>query len=274
MAHHPAHAQDIPLYSRFFHYASHDDFSESAQEYRGIVSRLAGRWPGLSYLNSYLQERCYLSRTSFPIALIKFKRNTPVQGPDLITDLNLQDLLKRIDDDSDKLVVLEDPTPKMIAELGGRFKIDPQFWADFLVEPSWFGSGKLHVGGGQPQIPYRDDSLLEQLWPLPSSALSQQHISFRFVAHVETKGNCEDNQFQSYRDASLLSKIYPLADDARAGPPSGAESKAIRRIITIWQNQDNRHPTGSEVEPTTPWLGQYLCLERDVLHRANMSKES
>jgi hypothetical protein len=195
-------------------------------------------------------------------------------------NLSLKDLLDEINNKSDKLIVLEDPTPKMIAELGGRFKIDPQFWADFLVEPSWFGSGKLHVGGGQPQIPYRDDSLLEQLWPLPSSALSQQHTSFRFVAHVETKGNCEDSQFQSYHDASLLSKIYPLADNARAGPPSGAESKAIRRIITIWQNRKNRDPIKSNSKPESePWLGQYIlstegCIITELMCRRSRSNST
>ncbi|XRM37457.1 hypothetical protein ABZX51_000930 [Aspergillus tubingensis] len=134
-------------------------FSELANEYREYVQRLAGQWPGLSYLDAYLQDPLYLQRQTFGIVLVKPSNVPPVQR-----DLKLEEVLPELDDGSSPiLIVLEDPTPRMIAELGGQLRIDPQFWADFLVGPSWFGSGKVDIGPGEPSVQYRDDSLLEQL---------------------------------------------------------------------------------------------------------------
>ncbi|KAI2831267.1 hypothetical protein CBS147320_2126 [Aspergillus niger] len=212
-------------------------FSPQANEYREYVQTLAGRWPGLSYLDAYLQDALYLQRRTFGIVLIKPSDVAPVQH-----DLRLEEVLPELDDcSSPKLIVLEDPTPRMIAELGAKLRIDPQFWADFLVGPSWFGSGKVDIGPGEPSVQYRDDSLLEQLWPLPKAARQQEHYCFRFVAHREPTPNMDDY--------SSLSTSYPICGNAKPGPPICANSIGLRNNLTVWENQHERDRAKGETPP-------------------------
>ncbi|KAL3262138.1 hypothetical protein ABHI18_003066 [Aspergillus niger] len=219
-------------------------FSEQANEYREYVQTLAGRWPGLSYLDAYLQDALYLERMTFGIVLIKPSDDASVQR-----DLRLEDVLPQLDDCSiPKLIVLEDPTPRMIAELGAKLRIDPQFWADFLVGPSWFGSGKVDIGPGEPSVQYRDDSLLEQLWPLPKAARQQEHYCFRFVAHREPTPNMDDY--------SSLSASYPICGNAKPGPPICANSIGLRNNLTVWENQHERDRAKGETPPRDiAWVG-------------------
>ncbi|GFG13787.1 hypothetical protein IFM5058_06623 [Aspergillus udagawae] len=188
------------------------------------------------------------------MTVLKFKRGQSEWGYHMEKFLRLEILLSWINDECDKLIILEDPTPNMIAEIGGRLNIDPQFWADFLVGPSWFGSGKLYIGAGEPRIPYRDDSLLEQLWPLPSAAQELQHASFRFVAHRERKFYGDSNR--DLKDRRPLSKMYPIAQEARPGPPGSGQSVRVRSNLTIWRNWKSRQRAEDEnQEITEPWIG-------------------
>ncbi|GKZ78671.1 hypothetical protein AnigIFM56816_002446 [Aspergillus niger] len=222
----------------------YNDFSKEANEYREYVKTLAGRWPGLSYLDAYLQDTLYLERRTFGIVLIKPSDVPPVQH-----DLGVEKVLRELDDlSSPKLIVLEDPTPRMIAELGAKLRIDPQFWADFLVGPSWFGSGKVDIGPGEPSVQYRDDSLLEQLWPLPKAARQQEHYCFRFVAHREPTPNMDD-----YRS---LSESYPICGNAKPGPPICANSIGLRNNLTVWENQHERdRAKGETPSRDIAWVG-------------------
>jgi hypothetical protein len=235
------------LFPRF-----HSNLTDKADNYREYVSKLAGLWPGLSYLDSYLNHDIYLQRVSFPITLIKSRRNPGGEQPEIESDMNLETLLRGLEDDCDQLIILEDPTPNMIAELGGKFEIDPQFFADFLVGPSWFGSGNLCIGSGEPRIVYRDDSLLEQLWPLPSAAKGG-HACFRFVGHKEKPADLNSGKSHSLKDKSLgtsvrslLSTLYPLAQNAVPGPHFTRYTR-LRRSFAIWQHERSSN--------TTPWIG-------------------
>ncbi|GLA64105.1 hypothetical protein AtubIFM54640_005273 [Aspergillus tubingensis] len=230
-------------------------FSELANEYREYVQRLAGQWPGLSYLDAYLQDPLYLQRQTFGIVLVKPSNVPPVQR-----DLKLEELLPELDDGSSPiLIVLEDPTPRMIAELGGQLRIDPQFWADFLVGPSWFGSGKVDIGPGEPSVQYRDDSLLEQLWPLPRPARQQEHFCFRFVAHREpTPASFQNSVGPNMDGHSSLSPFFPNCGDVKPGPPICANSIGLRNNLAVWENQHARKRANGETETSSrdiPWIG-------------------
>ncbi|KAH2290290.1 hypothetical protein KXW02_004549 [Aspergillus fumigatus] len=188
------------------------------------------------------------------MTLLKFKRKQPEWGYQMEKFLKLETLLSWTNDECDKLIILEDPTPNMIAEIGGKFKIDPQFWADFLVGPSWFGSGKLYVGAGEPRIPYRDDSLLEQLWPLPSACRELEHASFRFIAHRERKLYTDSKRAR--KETSPLFETYPIAQKARPGPPGCSQSVRLRGNLTIWRNWKARQRAEDEHQQVyEPWIG-------------------
>ncbi|KAF4281497.1 hypothetical protein KXX16_004730 [Aspergillus fumigatus] len=188
------------------------------------------------------------------MTLLKFKRKQPEWGYQMEKFLKLETLLSWTNDECDKLIILEDPTPNMIAEIGGKFKIDPQFWADFLVGPSWFGSGKLYVGAGEPRIPYRDDSLLEQLWPLPSACRELEHASFRFIAHRERKLYTDSKRAR--KEMSPLFETYPIAQKARPGPPGCSQSVRLRGNLTIWRNWKARQRAEDEHQQVyEPWIG-------------------
>ncbi|KAL3411737.1 hypothetical protein V8F44DRAFT_223344 [Aspergillus fumigatus] len=242
------------------------NFSGQANAYRTYVSQLAGQWPGLSYLDAYLHDDVYLQRKSFPMTLLKFKRKQPEWGYQMEKFLKLETLLSWTNDECDKLIILEDPTPNMIAEIGGKFKIDPQFWADFLVGPSWFGSGKLYVGAGEPRIPYRDDSLLEQLWPLPSACRELEHASFRFIAHRERKLYTDSKRAR--KEMSPLFETYPIAQKARPGPPGCSQSVRLRGNLTIWRNWKARQRAEDEHQQVyEPWIGKLdrACVRLMIL---------
>ncbi|KAF4268311.1 hypothetical protein CNMCM8812_001893 [Aspergillus fumigatus] len=197
------------------------------------------------------------------MTLLKFKRKQPEWGYQMEKFLKLETLLSWTNDECDKLIILEDPTPNMIAEIGGKFKIDPQFWADFLVGPSWFGSGKLYVGAGEPRIPYRDDSLLEQLWPLPSACRELEHASFRFIAHRERKLYTDSKRAR--KETSPLFETYPIAQKARPGPPGCSQSVRLRGNLTIWRNWKARQRAEDEHQQVyEPWIAECLCLRKGI----------
>lgn len=239
----------IPIYvqtqKKLFH-NGRSNISGRASTYREYVSHLAGLRPGLSYLDVYLNDTRYLERQFFPITMFLFSRSEDRPRFQVESFVDLKSFLDRIDDNAcQKLIILEDPTPNMVAELGGKLEIDPQFWADFLVGPSWFGpTGRLSIGAGEPRIPYRDDSLFEQLWPLPTTAKEQDHIAIRFFAHRESKKDSHE---------SHLSRIYPLAKNAEVGPQNCAKSIGVRHNLTIWYNSRPRESRGCG---STPWIGK------------------
>ncbi|KAJ5471788.1 hypothetical protein N7530_009145 [Penicillium desertorum] len=137
--------------------------------------------------------------------------------------------------------------------------MDPQFWADFLVGPAWFGTGKLWIGPGEPGICYKDDSLLEQLWPLPAASGNQDHTCTRFVVHRVSV----PDQYRHLSDDKSITEAYPLVDDAREGPLNGAQSISARHNLVIWQNQHARDAGQDRNNQTTPWIGVVALQNQD-----------
>ncbi|KAJ6086550.1 hypothetical protein N7467_005464 [Penicillium canescens] len=191
-------------------------FAEKANCYREYVSSLAGQGPGLSYLDLYLNDPRYLSRETFPITVVKLNTQQDDTNPELKTFAKSE-------------------------------KIDPQFWADYLIGPGWFGSGKVTIGSGEPEIIYRDDSILEQLWPLPTDARAQKHVCFRFIAH-KARNDTGNNSARN----GPVSTLYPIVENAWVGPPYCANTTPTRGNLTIWENwQDD----GLDPIACPQWVG-------------------
>lgn len=133
----------------------------------------------------------------------------------------VKDLLEKVsDNDSHQLIILEDPTPELIAELGSEWNIDPQFWADFVVGSLWFDSGKVSIPYRKNGFHFQDNSLLDQLWLLPTDARRQDHRCIQFVGHRAL--DREDKvQKARYRP---LETTHGITNGAELGPPNSANT--------------------------------------------------
>lgn len=212
----------------------------AANDYRKHVAHLAGQWPGLAYLDIYLNDSRYSNEKQAPITLLELDREMDSKPsssfPSLCSFWRSYFKSKA----SCRLIIVEDPTPNTIAEIGGELNIDPQFWADFLVGSAWFQSGEIHIGLGTSRTAYRDESLLDQLWPLKSAAMEENHICLRFIVQKEAdipKGH-------DGKKRNVLSDRYPLPKPSRTYPPTMAEGICTRQNATIWRREQKGRWTG------------------------------
>ena len=209
--------------------------------YKEHISKLSGQWPGITYLDYFLKSPDYQDNDVPNITLVGV-------SPGHQENSNLTragfDPLYALCTKSHRLIIVVNPRPSDIVNLGSRFDVDVQFWADLLVGPAWFDNGTVSPGPTEAQhtsfVPFRDDNAYDQLWPLPSDAKRQRHKCFRMVTLKEL------NDTNSY-----LNKLYPLNTKARDCAPLGAHAASTRNIVALWTN-GKQSPT---VE--APWVGKY-----------------
>ncbi|EED19254.1 hypothetical protein TSTA_025700 [Talaromyces stipitatus ATCC 10500] len=232
--------------------------SDTALRYCRLIEDLAGQYPGYSYLDFYLNsENVQPRKEPYQIDLVQLSNGQSDAQFDINTFTDVNKLIDQVrKNDSHKLIILEDPTPEVIAHMGSELEIDPQFWADFLVGSFWFDSGKLRIDHRKEYKYFQDDSLLEKVWLLPTDARQQDHCCIRFVAQraLDRKDNAQMKKYKS------LEKTHGITDGAETGPPNYANTVPEHCKLTLWNNFRNRR--GNEKLMSQSSFKAYLDWQR------------
>lgn len=221
--------------------------------YRTYVAGLSGQWPGVTYLHYYLQSDAYQQNLRARVTFLELDLNGRPVDLDLGNcEYEFDDFIRNYNGHGGtyKLILVENPSPLVLATLGGHFRMEAQFWADLLVGPAWFDKGKIYPGpdsskSGAAFIPFKDEGLIDQLWPLPSSSQSGRYKCIRAVVLRESTA------------VSLPSHGHELDVRTRDCPPLGASAIPTRNTIGIWTNQQQT-PTVQN-----PWIGT-SCSEVQI----------
>lgn len=237
------------------------DRHRDSRSYKNHVGRLSGLWPGTTYLDFYLRSPDYNQALETPVTFLDLAHGGGPLDPEGCTYPGFDNFIGDYNRSrgTHKLIVVEDPSPIVVATLGGSLQIEVQFWGDLLVGPSWFDEGKVSPGPDSSKVdndhftPFRDNSLYDQLWPLPSIRQNHRYKCLRVVVLKEDPA------------PSPLTESHPLDPNTRRCPPLGAHAKPMRYVVGMWTNQQNRPTTA------TPWIGKFdyqLPLPLGILSNA------
>jgi len=153
------------------------------QIYRKFIDDLARKLPKFKPLDIFL--KLGTADQTVRISSFSFSEDNLPSDPRTIDASSLANELKK--ETAHQLLIIEDVSPGVVAILGGYWKVDPQFFLDFLDSTTSDASlDSKSVSDALSPIPwFRLANVEDHLPPLPSTTHNAEHVNLQFIGSRE-----------------------------------------------------------------------------------------